>query len=85
MRVTTLLRRMIGVTELIVEAVLFTVHDDVSVSVRPRWRLPRCGKCHRPAPGYDRRPLRCWEHLCLVSRAVNSRHFQRRLSLARQR
>jgi len=64
MRVTTVLRRLIGVTELLVENVVFTVHGDVSVGVRPRWRLPRCGSCGRRAPGYDRRPLRRWEHLC---------------------
>ena len=83
MRVTTLLRRMIGVTELIVEAVLFTVHEDVSVSVRPRWRLPRCGKCHRPAPGYDRRPLRCWEHLCLGRTRIVLSYAPRRVRCRR--
>lgn len=52
MRVTTLLRGLLAVTALLVTAVRF---DDgvLVVSVRPRWRKPRCGECEQPAPGYD--------------------------------
>ncbi|MBZ0110893.1 MAG: ISL3 family transposase [Thermoanaerobaculia bacterium] len=44
---------------------LFTAFEDVSVAVRPQWKLPRCGRCGRRAPGYDRCSLRHWRHLCL--------------------
>lgn len=65
MRATTVLRRLIGVTELIVDKMLFTIRGELSVTVRPRWRKPRCGQCGRQAPGYDRRPSRRWQHLPL--------------------
>jgi len=65
MRVTTLLRRLLGVTRLYVNELWFTLDGELSVSVRPSWRYPRCGRCHRRAPGYDRRPLRRWQHLVL--------------------
>lgn len=64
MRITTLFRRLLSVTELFVEEV--TVEErGVVISVRPRWRKPRCGSCRRRAPGYDRRELRYWRHLAL--------------------
>lgn len=80
MRVTTLLRRLIGVTELLVEDVLFTVSDTLSVGVRPRWRLPRCGQCGRRAPGYDRRHLRRWQHLPLGRTRIDLTYAPRRVS-----
>lgn len=65
MRVTSLLRRLLGVKATIVEGVVITMSGEVSVAVRPRWRHPRCGGCGRRAPGYDRRPPRRWLHLPL--------------------
>jgi transposase len=64
MRVTTLLRRMLGVPELFVRSVGFQ-GNDLIVGVVPRWRKPRCGRCGRPAAKHDRRPERRWRHLGL--------------------
>lgn len=62
MRVTTLARRLLGVTQLVVENV--TVEGkNIVIDVRPRWRNPRCGECREPRPGYDRREPRLWRHL----------------------
>jgi transposase len=64
MRVTTLLRRMLGVPELFVRSLEFRGCALV-VRVVPRWRKPRCGECQQLAPRYDRRPERLWRHLGL--------------------
>ena len=63
MRITTVFRRILGVTKMYVENVDFTLGGNLALRVRPTWRLPRCGQCGRKAPGYDRRPLRRWRHL----------------------
>ena len=63
MRVTTLLRKLVGVSQLFVEDVLWTIDGDLVVEVRPRWRKPRCGQCGRRAVGYDRCRWRRWRHL----------------------
>jgi transposase len=51
-RVTTLLRRLLRVISLVVVAFRWE-EGDLVISVRPQWRRPRCGGCHRKAPGYD--------------------------------
>lgn len=63
MRITTVLRRLLGVTKMFVEEICFTVDGGLAVTVRPTWRLSRCGQCRRRAPRYDRRPVRRWRHL----------------------
>jgi transposase len=63
MRVSTVLRRLLGVTKMSVESALFCGDGSLAVSVRPRWRRCRCGECGRMAPRYDRRPLRRWRHM----------------------
>lgn len=70
MRVTTLLRQLIGVTQMYVDGVRFS-EGALEVAVRPSWRLPRCGKCCRRAPRYDRRPSRQWLHPGIGSTRVN--------------
>lgn len=62
MRVTTVFRRLLAVTQLFVEGVRFESAGLV-LTVRPRWRSPRCGGCGRRFAGYDRRPARRWRHL----------------------
>ncbi len=64
MRVTTVFRKLLGVTKLLVKNVDFAF-DGLVVHVRPRWRLPRCSHCSKQAPGYDRKPARKWRHLAL--------------------
>lgn len=70
MRVSTLLRRLVGISELVVGEVVVMVTGDLHVEVRPRWRRPRCGSCGRIAPGYDRKPLRRWRHLSLGQTSI---------------
>ena len=71
MRITTVFRRLLGVTQMYVEQVSFTVAGDLAVEVRPTWRLSRCGQCGRKAPRYDRRPVRRWRHLPMGRVAVH--------------
>lgn len=63
MRITTVFRRVLGVTKMYVEEVLFRVDGSLALTVRPTWRKSRCGHCSRRAPRYDRRPIRRWRHL----------------------
>lgn len=63
MRLTTVLRRLFGVTRMVVEEGLFRRDGTLAVCVRPAWRRSRCGQCGRKAPRYDRRPVRRWRHL----------------------
>jgi transposase len=55
-RNASLWRALLGVDKTVVEAVEFERDEAVVVvSVRPvRRARSRCGKCHRPVPGYDR-------------------------------
>jgi len=63
-RITTVVRRLLGVTSLVVQSVVFE-EEGLVVRVAPRWRRPRCGGCGKRAPGYDRSPGRRWRHLGL--------------------
>lgn len=82
MRVTTLIRRVLGVTGLIVDGFGFE-EDGLVVAVRPRWRRPRCGVCGRRAPGYDQRPARRWRHLGLGRLRIWLEYAPRRVDCAR--
>lgn len=53
-RITTLLRRLVGVMSMFVTAFRWE-GDCLVLSVRPAWKRPRCGECKRRAPGYDRK------------------------------
>ncbi len=64
MRITTVFRRLLGVSDLFVEGVDFDPAGLV-VHVRPSWRSPRCSSCQKRAPGYDKKPERKWRHLVL--------------------
>ena len=63
MRLTTVLRRLIGVTKMYVESALFRRDGTSVVRVRPTGRRSRCGGCGRVGPRYDRRYARDWRHL----------------------
>ena len=63
MRLTTLLRRLLGVTQMYVKQVEMAADGPLTVSVEPSWRRSRCGTCGKRAPRYDRQPVRQWRHL----------------------
>ena len=64
MRASTLLRRFIGVSQVVVEDVCFEQNTMV-VAVRPRRQHARCGECGTVRPGYDQARPRRWRHLGL--------------------
>lgn len=64
MRITTLLRRLLGITSLFVHGFKFGP-DGLVVHVRPKAKLPRCGVCGRVGRGFDSVPARRWRHLSL--------------------
>jgi len=64
MRLTTVVRKLLGVTEIYALDVRWETCGLV-IQVRPRWRTARCGECGKPAPSYDVRPRRLWRHLAL--------------------
>ena len=63
MRLTTLLRRLLGVAQMYVKQVEMAADGPLTVSVEPSWRRSRCGTCGKRAPRYDRQPVRQWRHL----------------------
>ncbi len=77
MRITTLLKKLLNVIQLLVTSVEFT-DKGLVIDVRPRWRKPRCGKCGRRAPIYDHRPPRLWRHLSQGSTRQWLRYAPRR-------
>lgn len=79
MRITTLFRRVLGVTEMTVEDVFFG-QAGIVLAVRPRWRRPRCGECGQRAPGYDRARLRRWGHLNIGQHRIVLEYQPRRVS-----
>lgn len=82
MRVTTVLRRLLGVTDLFVQFVSFEV-EGLVVRVRPRWRHPRCNECGRRSACYDHRPARRWRHLGLGSVKLWLEYAPRRVACSR--
>jgi len=83
MRVTTLFRRLLGVTGLRVTGAFFMTLGSLSIEVAPGWRKPRCSDCGRAAPGYDRRPVRWWRHLAWGKTLVLLSYAPRRVQCAR--
>ena len=82
MRVTTVFRRLLGVIKLIVTSVEFDICGLV-IGVRPSWFKPRCGRCGRRAPGYDRLQTRRWRHLGLGSTRIWLQYASRRVQCER--
>lgn len=82
MRLTTVFRRLVGVTQLLVDSFAFE-ESSIILSVRPRWHRPRCGNCGLVGPGYDRRPQRRWHHLHLGRTPIVLEYAPRRVSCRR--
>jgi transposase len=83
MRVTTLFRRLLGVTGLRVIDVFFQIDGKLTAEVAPSWRRPRCGRCGRRAPIYDRHRLRWWTHLPFGVTPVRLAYAPRRVDCPR--
>lgn len=84
MRISTVVRRLIGVSGLIVEAVCFE-EETLVVSVKPVRRKARCAQCGQRRPGYDRLPRRRWRHLNFGRLRVEFEYAPRRVSCKRCR
>jgi len=80
-RVTTVFRRLVGVTKLVVDRVSFE-DGAIVLAVRPRWRRPRCGECGAVRPGYDTARGRRWRHLNLGRHRIVLEYEPRRVSCA---
>ena len=83
MRPTTLLRRLLGVTQIYVKQVVMAAAGPLAVSVEPSWRRSRCGTCGQRAPRYDRQPEREWRHLSWGRVAALLRYAPWRVSCPR--
>ena len=83
MRLTTVLRRLLGVTRMHVGDSYFGKSGRLLVGVRPSWRRSRCGVCGERAPRYDRRPLRQWRHVPWGQTAVDLQYSPWRVSCRR--
>jgi len=64
MRATTLARMLLGIMRVRVTGLSFD-NRGLRVEVRPAWWRPRCGKCGRRAPAYDKMDPRLWRHLAI--------------------
>jgi len=81
-RVTTLMRRLVGVMSLFVVGVRWDANTLI-LAVRPRWLKPRCGECGERAPGYDRKGLRRWRALSYGRVRVFLEYAPRRVACGR--
>ena len=79
MRMTTLLKKLLGIQHLLVTG--FDIeHGALVIEVRPSWRTPRCSGCQRRRGRYDRLPSRRWRHLDFGGVRVYLRYGLRRVS-----
>ena len=79
MRITTLLKKLLGIQHLLVTG--FALEEGALViEVRPSWRAPRCSGCKTRRGHYDTRPPRRWRHLDFGGVRVYVRYGLRRVS-----
>ena len=60
MRFTSILKKLLGVTQLYVRGIAIDRDDEIAVEVTPAWRKPRCARCGTRAAQYDHPPVG-WE------------------------
>lgn len=78
MRVTTLLKKLLGIEHLLVTG--FDIEEGALViDVRPSWRKPRCSCCKRRRGRYDSLKTRRWRHLDFGGVQVFLRYALRRV------
>ena len=85
MRLTTVLRRLLGVTQMHVKQVEMAADGPLMVLVEPSWRRSRCGTCGERAPRYARQPVGDWRHLSWGRAAAWLRYAPCRVSCRRCR
>ena len=79
MRMTTLLKKLLGIQHLLVTG--FDIEDGALViEVRPSWRTPRCSGCTKRRGRYDTLHPRRWRHLDFGGVRVYLRYGLRRVS-----
>ena len=79
MRMTTLLKKLLGIQHLLVTG--FDIEQGALViEVRPSWRTARCSGCQRRRGRYDTLPARRWRHLDFGGVRVYLRYGLRRVS-----
>ena len=79
MRVTTLLKKLLGIKHLLVTG--FEIEDEALViDVRPSWRKPRCSCCKKRRGRYDKLKPRFWRHLDFGGVRVYLRYGLQRVS-----
>jgi transposase len=81
MRVSALLRRLLGIKHTRVLGAEFT-DAGIVIDVAPRWLRCRCSACGRKATAYDKRERR-WRHLDLGGMKCELRYSLRRLECER--
>jgi len=78
MRVTTLLKKLIGIKHLVVDD--FAVEGgELVIDVHPRWQRFRCSRCGRLCSGYDTLDPRRWRHLDWGGVSIWLRYAPRRV------
>ena len=78
MRVTTLLKMLLGIEHLLVTG--FDIEEGALViDVRPSWRKPRCSCCNKRRGQYDTLKVRRWRHLDFGGVQVYLRYALRRV------
>ena len=78
MRVTTLLKKLLGIEHLLVTG--FDIEDEaLIIDVRPSWRKPRCSCCEKRRGQYDTLKPRRWRHLDFGGVRVYLRYGLRRV------
>ena len=60
MRITTVLRKLVGVISIFTVGMFWD--GGLVIQVRPRTRRSSCGRCGKRAPRYDRAKVRRWRH-----------------------
>lgn len=79
MRITTLLKKILGIKKTIVDG-FEIVNGLLVIQVRPSWRKRRCSRCGRIRPGFNQLETRYWRHLDFAGIGIYLSFRPRRVS-----